>query len=77
MKTQVARDSKQQIMWIKGRTDLSPLTYYEWREGMGIKKGGRITKGDHIFHAPFTIKEEEVPKSLTLAEYYGMEGHHE
>ncbi len=77
MKTKVARDSKHQIMWIKGRTDLSPLTYHEWREGEGITKGGRITKGDHIFYAPFTIGEEEVPKDLTLAKYYGMEGHRE
>ncbi len=75
MKTQVARDSKQQIMWIKGRTDLSPLTYYEWREGTGMQEGGSISKGDHTFYAPFTIKEEEVPKDLTLAKYYGMEGH--
>ena len=75
MKTQVARDSKQQIMWIKGRTDLSPLTYHEWREGKDMTDPGRITKDGHIFYAPFTIKEEEVPKNLTLARYYGMEGH--
>ncbi len=81
MKTKVARDSKQQIMWIKGRTDLSPLTYYEWREGKDITKGGRITKGDHIFYAPFTISEEEVPKNLTQVNVYhptySTEGHHE
>jgi len=74
VKTMVARDSKQQIMWIKGRTDLSPLTYREWREGMDMTEGGAISKDGHTFHAPFTIKEEEVPKDLTLAKYYGMEG---
>ena len=61
MKTQVARDSKQHVMWVKGRTDLSFLTYREWREGMDMTEGGRITKDGHTFHAPFTIKEEEVP----------------
>ena len=69
MKTTVARDRYQQIMWVKGRTDLSPLTYYEWREGMDMTEGGSISKdcfdSDHslryTFHAPFTIKEEEVP----------------
>lgn len=62
MKTQVARDSKQHVMWVKGRTDLSFLTYREWREGMDMIEGGTISKDGHTFHAPFTIKEEEIPK---------------
>lgn len=80
MKTKVARDSKQQIMWIKGRTDLSPLTYHEWREGKDITEGGRITKKGHAFYAPFTISEEEVPRNLTQVNVYhptSTEGHHE
>ena len=59
MKTQVARDSKGQIMWIKGRTDLSPLTYREWREGIDMQSG-RILKEDYIFQAPFGLNEEDV-----------------
>ena len=59
MKTQVARDSRGQIMWIKGRTDLSPLTYREWREGIDMQSG-RILKEDYIFQAPFELNEEDV-----------------
>jgi len=63
-------------MWIKGRTDLSPLTYREWREGMDMIEGGSISKGKHTFYAPFTIREEEIPngkrphKALTPVKYH-------
>ena len=77
MKTQVARDSKQHVMWVKGRTDLSPLSYREWREGMDMTDPGRITKNVHIFYAPFTIKEEEIPKDLTVAKMLRKERRHE
>ena len=61
MKTPVARDSKNQIMWIKGRTDISPLTYREFREGLNMKSGS-ITKlsTGQIFIPPFTIREETI-----------------
>lgn len=62
MKTKVARDSKGQIMWIKGRTDISPLTYREWKEGEDMKSGS-ITKNGQTFIPPFTIIED-------LIEYY-------
>lgn len=65
MKTKVARDSKGQIMWIKGRTDLSILTYREWKEGEDMLSG-TISKTTslglykYIFIPPFTISEEEI-----------------
>jgi len=59
VKTGVARDSKGQIMWIKGRTDLSPLTYREWREGMDMQSG-RIVKEEHVFYPPFELSEEDI-----------------
>ena len=61
MKTPVARDSKNQIMWIKGRTDISPLTYREFREGLNMKSGS-ITKllTGQVFIPPFTVREETI-----------------
>ena len=61
MKTLVARDSKNQIMWIKGRTDLSPLTYREWKEGHDMLSGiiRKINTGQ-VFYPPFSINEEEL-----------------
>jgi hypothetical protein len=55
----VARDSLGKVMWIRGRTDISPLTYREWQEASDMKSG-RVTKDGHEFHPPFNIKEEEM-----------------
>jgi hypothetical protein len=76
IKTKVARDSKGQIMWVRGRTDLSVLTYREWKEGEDMLSGewkegedmlsGRIRKTtglglyEHVFIPPFTLSEEEI-----------------
>jgi hypothetical protein len=64
-KTKVARDSKGQIMWVRGRTDLSILTYREWKEAEDMLSGRvRKTTGlglyEHIFYPPFSIEEEEI-----------------
>jgi hypothetical protein len=64
-KTKVARDSKGQIMWVRGRTDLSVLTYREWKEGEDMLSGRiRKTTGlglyEHVFIPPFTLSEEEI-----------------
>ena len=60
MITLVARDSKGQIMWIKGRTDISPLTYKEFREGSDMKSGSvtKISTGQ-TFIPPFTVSEKD------------------
>jgi hypothetical protein len=55
----VARDRSGKVMWIRGRTDISPLTYREWREASDMKSG-RVTKDGHEFIPPFYIKEEEM-----------------
>lgn len=70
MKTLVARDSKNQIMWVKGRTDLSPLTYREWREGHDMLSGtirkifyiehNEYVRTEQVFYPPFSINEEEL-----------------
>lgn len=69
MKTNVARDSKGKIMWIKGRTDISPLTYREFREGHDMTSGSISIPGSDCkvcgkketrFIPPFTVKEEEI-----------------
>ncbi len=57
---EVARDSKGQVMWVHGRTHLSPLTYREWREGKDMTSG-RIKKSIYTFHAPFTTNMEDCP----------------
>ena len=54
----VAKDSLGRVMWIRGRTDISPLTYREWQEAEDMKSG-RVTKGDHEFFPPFYITIEE------------------
>ncbi len=60
MITSVARDSKGQIMWIRGRTDVSPLTYKEFREGSDMKSGSvtKISTGQ-TFIPPFTVSKED------------------
>ncbi len=64
MKTNVARDKYGKIMWIKGKTNLSPLTYREWREGYNMPEPGKIIKNlgfvKITFYAPFFITEEDV-----------------
>lgn len=55
--TTVARDSENKIMWIKGRTDISPLTYREFNEGRDMTSGS-ITKDGVKYLPPFTVKEE-------------------
>ncbi len=59
MKTKVARDSKNKIMWIKGRTDISPLTYREYMEGADMESGS-ITKNYIKYIPPFILREEEI-----------------
>ena len=62
-KTLVGRDSKGQIVWVKGRPDLSILNYYEWREAYNASwgSGGMIDPQDGpTLYPPFTLKEEEV-----------------
>lgn len=54
----VARDRNQQIMWIKGETKNSPLTYREWFEGKDMQTGW-ITCGKYRFDPPYTLREEE------------------
>lgn len=65
--TTVARDSENKIMWIKGRTDLSPLTYREWREGRDMESGS-IKKDGVVYPAPYTSKEEDLEVILYMAE---------
>ena len=57
--TKIARDRENKIMWIKGRTDLSPLTYREWFEGRDMESGS-ITKDGVTYPAPYTCKEEDL-----------------
>ena len=59
MKTKVFRDRDNKIMWIKGRTDTSPLTWREMREGADMKSGSIIKDGVRYF-APFTCEIEEI-----------------
>lgn len=68
MKTSVARDSTGDIMWVRGRTDLSPLTYREWKQGEKMKHG-LISKDGRIFSPPFTITEEIVENKKTNHKY--------
>ena len=58
MKRLVARDSENKIMWIKGRTDISPLTYREFNEGRDMQSGS-IVKDGIRYIPPFTLNEEE------------------
>jgi hypothetical protein len=59
MKTKVARDSKDKIMWVRGRTDISPLTYREWVEGSDMKSGS-IVKDKIRYTPPFILREEDI-----------------
>ena len=59
MKTKVARDSENKIMWVRGRTDISPLTYREWVEGSDMKSG-TIVKDEIRYIPPFILREEEI-----------------
>lgn len=59
VKRLVARDSKNKIMWIRGRTDISPLTYREFNEGRDMESGSIIKAGIRYI-PPFNLKEEDV-----------------
>ena len=59
MKRDVIRDSQNKIMWIKGRTDLSPLTWREMREGLDMTSGS-IVKDQIRYIPPFTRRTEEI-----------------
>ena len=54
----VARDKDGKVMWLKGRTDLSPLTYREFREAQRCI--GVHTDDGQDFRAPFQVNEEDV-----------------
>ena len=43
--TLVARDKNKQIMWIRGNTNSSVLTYHEWREAANMTSGSVIKDG--------------------------------
>ena len=61
----VARDSHGQIMWVQGRTDVSPMSYLEWREARDMTSGSVTVDNDKfygVFYPPFTMEEEEYPK---------------
>ena len=61
MKTMVARDSNGQIMWVKGRTDISPMAYREWKEGEDMLSGKIVMiETGQTFIPPFTLSEEEI-----------------
>jgi hypothetical protein len=47
-------------MWIKGRTDISPLTYREWKEGEDMLSGWIRTKTGQIFIPPFKLSVEKI-----------------
>ena len=59
MKRMVMIDSLDQIMWIKGRTDISPLTYREIKEGEDMRSGS-ICKDNIRYFPPFRYEMEEV-----------------
>jgi hypothetical protein len=59
--TIIAFDSKEQIMWIKGNTKDSPLTYREFNEGRDMQSS-TITKDGFTFHAPFKIVTSRILK---------------
>jgi len=62
----IARDKYEKIMWVKGRTDISPLTYREYREGADMTSGSILKNGIRYF-PPFTLQEEEISdKALRL-----------
>ena len=54
----IARDSENKIMWIKGRTDISPLTYREFNEGRDMTSG-YIKKDGIRYLPPITCREED------------------
>jgi len=54
----VARDTYGKVMWVRGRTDISPLTYREFNEGRDMKSG-TITKDNITYYPPFTVRNEE------------------
>jgi len=54
----VARDSLGKVMWIRGKTDISPLTYREWQEASDMKSG-RVIKDNITYYPPFMVRNEE------------------
>jgi hypothetical protein len=54
----VARDTYGKVMWVRGRTDISPLTYREFNEGRDMESG-TIEKDGIKYYPPFIIREEE------------------
>ena len=61
MITKVARDIDGKIMWVKGRTDISPLTYREFNEGRDMMSGW-IRKDGVKYIPPYTVAEEDIKK---------------
>lgn len=61
MKTRVVRDAHGQLVWAKGKTNLSPLTYLQMCEMNGQVAPARVTNEEgKTFYAPFTETVEEV-----------------
>ena len=61
MKTRVTRDARGEVVWSKGCTNLSPLTYLQALEMNGQKAPCSVTNKDgKTFYAPFTETIEEV-----------------
>jgi hypothetical protein len=60
----VAADKDNQVMWVKGYTDISPLTYHEWCEAKDMESGSveKQKRGiTYVFKPPFRLlREEEV-----------------
>ena len=64
MKAIVARDRNGQVVWVRGNTKISRLSFDEFREVKDAKAPTSVAKNGHRFEAPFTIQEEEVSESL-------------
>lgn len=58
----VARDKNGKLVWIRGRTDISPMPYSVVRQMMRQPIGAIVRKkgGREEFEAPFTISEEDL-----------------
>ena len=58
--TLVARDAQGQIMWVRGRPDLSPMSYREWKEAENMESGW-VVAGDGVkYLPPYTIQKESL-----------------
>ena len=63
MKAIVAKDQLGQVVWVKGNSRISPLSYAEFREAKGMKSG-YVEKNGVRYEAPFSLHEEDVSESL-------------